>query len=187
LLEPIINDGLFGEGDQLFADPIVNRFMDISALDRQAYLSAVLECAFEYPGRRLLWIDVVENDRCVVAAELKRDAFECCGGARRHLLACRRRAREGNLADIRMLGHRVAEIVDIGDNVKHARRQDVLDKFGEPQGCERRSRGRLQHNGVACDQRRRRFQTDEQKRIVPGNDCSDDAERTAMGLDAPCR
>ena len=83
-----------------------------------------------------------------------------------------------------MLGHRVAEIVGVGNDVQHALGEDVLDQFGEFQRRQRRGRRGFHHQRVAGEQGRRQFEAEDQQRIVPGNDGADDAERTAMGFDA---
>ncbi len=108
--------------------------MHIEALDGEADLARILECAFEDAGRHLLRVGVIEHDAGVVAAEFQRDPLQGCRRTRHHLLAGRGRAGEGDLADIRVLGHGVAEIVGVGDDVEHALRQDIRDQFGELQG-----------------------------------------------------
>jgi hypothetical protein len=140
---------------------------------------------FEHAGRDLLRIDVVEHDTGIVAAEFERDALQRLGRARHHLFARRRRAREGNLADIGVMRHRVAEIVGVGDDVEHARRQNVGNQFGEFQRRERRRRRRLDDQRIARDQRRRQLEAEDQQRIVPGNDGADHAERTPKCFRSP--
>jgi hypothetical protein len=83
-----------------------------------------------------------------------------------------------------MPGHVVAKVVGVGDDVEDARREHVFDKLGKTQ-CRQRGRGgRLHHERVAGKQGRRQLEAEDQKRVVPGDDRPDDAERTAIGFDA---
>lgn len=83
-----------------------------------------------------------------------------------------------------MTGDRRAQIVGVGDDVEHAGRDQILDQLGDLQGRERRGRGRLEHDGVAGQQRGRDLEGHQDQREVPGHDGPDHAQRLAADLDA---
>jgi hypothetical protein len=66
-----------------------------------------------------------------------------------------------------------------GDDVGHARRQDLLHDLDAPGDRQRRLLGRLQHRGVAGDQRRAELSRGQEQRCVPGNDRRHHAEGIA--------
>ena len=80
-------------------------------------------------------VDVVEDDRRVVAAELERDPLEVGRGRGGHLLAGRDRAGEADLAGRRVRRHPLAELVAAGDDVEHAGRQDLVEDLAHAAAC----------------------------------------------------
>ena len=79
-------------------------------------------------------VGVLEDEEGRVAAELHRHPQQLVGGLGDELLADRRRAGEGELAQARVLDDRLADAAGVGggDDVEHAGRQaDLLEQRGE--------------------------------------------------------
>ena len=68
----------------------------------------------------ILRVNVRQDHGRVVAAELERYLLQGGGAGRHDLLAGRGRAGEGNLRNLRVLYHHLAELVTSGHNVHHA-------------------------------------------------------------------
>ncbi len=105
-------------------------------------------------------VGVVEDDDRRLAAELEVQPLDGVGGDLGDALAGRRVAGDRDHPDLRMADQRVADVgARAGQDVDHARRQDVGEDLGERQ-CGQRGAGRgLQHDGVAGRERRARAST----------------------------
>jgi len=165
LLHAVVNGRVVGDGDEFVAHLVVDRLMDIETLDRHANLAAVAECGVEYAGGDLLGIDVVEDDCGIIAAEFERDALDRVRRARHHLLAGSRGTRERDLTNVGVARERAAEIIGVGNDVEHTRRQQIRHQFGKTQCRELGGRGRLQDACVSGDKRQRQLESGDRQRI----------------------
>ncbi len=98
------------------------------------------------------------------------------------MLAGGHRAGEGDLAGRRVRGHPLAELVAAGDDVEHARREDLAEDLAHQQGAAGREGRRLEDHRVAGQQGRGDLPGRQDDREVPGGDGGDDAHRTAHHL-----
>ena len=90
---------------------------------------------------------------------------------------------EADLARHRVRGHPGTELVAAAHDVDHAGREDVAQQLAHLERDQRRVGRRLQHQGVAGQQRRGDLPEGERQREVPRRDGGHDAERTAGQLD----
>ena len=81
-----------------------------------------------------------------------------------------------------MRGHPPPELVAAGHDVEHAGRQHLVEDLADQQRAARRVRRRLQHHGVAGEQRRADLPAGQHDREVPRGDRGDDADRAAHHL-----
>ena len=115
-----------------------------------------------------------------LAAELEVHALERVRRAAGDALAGADAAGQRDQRDLGMADDRLAHAGTVaGDDVEHARRQDVGDQLGEPQRRDRRQLGRLEHHDVARRQRRADLPDRHHQRVVPRRDLADDAQRLA--------
>src|ERR671925_196708 len=171
--------GALGErGD----DVVVEALRRVDPLDPRADLAAVVEGAPEEAVRERDGVDVVEQDRRVVAAELEGDTLEVGRRRGRDVLAGRDRAGEADLPWDRVRAHPLAELVAAADDVQHAGRKERSKELGEPERRQRRERRRLEDDGVPGAERGRDLPEGEREREVPGRDRRDDAERAPDDL-----
>src|SRR5919109_242808 len=172
--------GALGErGD----DVVVEALRRVDPLDPRADLAAVVEGAPEEAVCERDGVDVVEQDRRVVAAELEGDTLEVGRRRGRDVLAGRDRAGEADLPWDRVRAHPLAELVAAADDVQHAGRKERSKELGEPERRQRRERRRLEDDGVPGAERGRDLPEGEREREVPGRDRRDDAERAPDDLD----
>ena len=99
----------------------------------------------------VLRVNVRQDHGRVVAAELERYLLQGGGAGRHDLLAGRGRAGEGNLRNLRVLYHHLAELVTSSHNVHHTGRECLNRHLREHGSRERRVRGGLHDDGVARD------------------------------------
>ncbi|MNG01266.1 hypothetical protein D3C84_842360 [compost metagenome] len=114
--------------------------MYIQPLDGNAPLPRVTECS---PKQRFddgLPVGVSKNNCCVVAAQLKRDAFEITCTAGHHLLARCGTASEADLSDSRMFSDDLTKLISPGYHAQHSWWQDRLSDFTKEQRGQRRVR-----------------------------------------------
>src|SRR5258708_13726077 len=71
-LGAVIDDSLAGQPPEFLAEFVILRIMNIEALDHDAALAGIEGGAGEQLGRYFLWIDIVEHNGGVVAAQLPR-------------------------------------------------------------------------------------------------------------------
>ena len=90
-------------------------------------------------------------------------------------------ADEGDTSHAGIGDERVSHVVaHSGDHVDHARREDVDEIVDQGQDRQGGELARLQHDGVARDQRRRYLRDGEHERMVEGDDASGHSERLAQ-------
>src|SRR5690606_26310967 len=184
VLEPVADLRVARLFDERLTKRVVDFLLRVDPLDRHADLPAVDERREEHLLRDRLRVDVVENDRRVVPAELARYALQRRGRGGGDLLPGRDRPRERDLVDAFVLGHPSAELVAAGEHVDDARRKDLPRDLAELQRRERRIRRRLQHDRVARVERGYERPEREIHRGVPRRDDPDDPERPILQLDA---
>ena len=161
---------------------VVDGFLDVDPLDRDADLAAVVEAVADRRVHRPLDVGIGEDDHRVLAAELEADRRQRLGRLRHHLLAGLDRARE----------HDVVDEIDerrTGPSPPGRDREDAVGDPGLGQHLghqERRQRGhlgRLQDHGVARHQRRDAVSEGVDQREVPGADDTDDTGRLVAHLE----
>ena len=175
-----------GALDQSVDDRRVHLLVHVEPLDRRAHLARSSgRRPRRGPSTTAFGIDVVEDDRRIVAAELEGDALQVAGGVLRDLLAGGDAASEGDLADLRMLPPASAPTLP-GPvmHVDHSGRQDVFRMSATSSERERRELRRLGDHRVAGEQCRRELPRQQDHREIPRRDGGDDAERLADDLDA---
>ena len=155
---------------------VVDRRLDVDALDGDAGLPAVLHRVVGRGVGRALEVGVGEHDHRVLAAELQRDGRERARGALHDLLAGRGRAGEHHHVDL--VDQRLAGLAEAGrdlvDAVGQAARAHRLD---HRQRRERRDLRRLEDHRVAGRQRRDAVAEGVRQRVVPRPDHADEPER----------
>ena len=146
---------------------VVDRRLDVDALDRDAGLAAVLHRVVDGGVGGALEVGVGEHDHRVLAAELERHRGERARGALHDLLAGRGRAGE----------HHHVDLVD--QRLRRSRRRPVATwktpsgrphsriALGHQQRGERRDLGRLEDDRVAGGQRRDAVAEGVRQRVVP--------------------
>src|SRR5260370_40669945 len=87
-LGAVIDDSLAGQPLEFLAEFVILRIMNVEALDHDAALAGIEGRAGEQVGRYFLWIDVVEHNSCVVAAELQRETLQRAGSAFHDFPSC---------------------------------------------------------------------------------------------------
>ena len=161
----------------------VDRAVNVEPLDADAPLTLVAKGPPEELWDDRLVIRIRQHDGSVVPAQLKRHALDRTGCCAQDVLAGFGRAGKADLGDIGVIGQLRAEGVTSRHHRKDAFGQHALGNFAVPQGRQRRERCRLQHEGVAGDQRRSNLPQREQHREVPGRDPTHHAERDVVQLD----
>src|SRR3984893_17191066 len=174
-LGAFIDDSLAGQPPEFLAEFVILRIMNVEALDHDAALAGIEGRAGEQLGRYFLWIDVVEHNGGVVAAELQREALQRAGRAFHDFPAGRSRARECDFGDVRMAGERLPKIVGVDNDVDHPRGQNIGAQLTQSKRRQRGRRRRLGDNGVAGKQRRRDLRGQQDHWHVPRRYRSDHA------------
>ena len=126
-------------------------------------------------------VGVVEDDDCVLAAELEVDVLEVVGRVAHHLDTGLTRAGERDHRDVGMAHEPVpdlsaAPVDDVDHPGRHARLDEQLD---EALAQERRVGSRLEDDGVAADEGGCDLPGRDRDREVPGRDHADDPDRLA--------
>src|SRR5581483_6923353 len=123
-----------------------------------------------------------EDDVWRLAAEFERDALEIAGGSLEDELADLGGAGEGDLVDVGMLGDGAAGAgAEAGDYLDDALGQSGLeDELAEAERGERSLFGGFEDYNVAAGQGGRDLPRGHQKREVPRDDLSADADRLAQ-------
>ena len=119
---------LAGRLDEQLDDPVVDRALDEDPAPGAAVLAAVVEDRVRRLAGEALEVGVGEDDVRALAAELEADLLHVVGGQPHDLLAGRRLAGEGDLADPGMAGDRRAG--------RAARAGDDVDDAGGEAGLE---------------------------------------------------
>lgn len=156
----------------------------VHAFDRHADLPAVAERGPEQPVRGPLHIDVVQQDRRVVAAQLQGDPGE---GGRRPLgdrPPGGHRTGEGDMPDARMGGQPRTERFASGDDGQHVLGQGGGEDGSQQPGGERGEGGRFEDHGIARRERGRELRRRQLQREVPRDDRGDGPQRTPADLAA---
>ena len=132
------------------------------------------------PAGGLLDVGVVEDDHRRLAAELEVHPLEVGGGGRGDLHAGADRAGDRDHLRGLVLDQRAAGVAVAGDDVEHARRQELLGQLGRAASSDAGvvSR-RLEHDRVAGGQRRGDLPDHHHQRVVPGRHLADHADRLA--------
>ena len=127
-------------------------------------------------------IGVLHDHLWAFSPALESDPLEIrLTGVAQHQLADFGRAREAHHVDIAVQGESLARLfAEAGDDVEHSGRQPRLQReLTQANRGQRGLLGRLQHDRVAGQQRRRELPRTDDERVVPGNDGRDDSERLA--------
>ena len=83
------------------------------------------------------------------------------------------------ICGVRCSTTRAAGVAVAGDDVEHARRQELLGELGEQDGARGRGVAGLEHDGVARGEGRGDLPDHHHQRVVPRRDLADDADRLA--------
>lgn len=175
-------DGL-GEVDHLLEKLLVDGLVDVDTLGGYTDLTGVLECAHDNLRSDLLNVDVWQDDRGVIASELKGNALECAGGGLHNLLSGSNGSGEGDLGDVWVTAHGGTEVVVAANNLENTRRQDLLGELGKLEGgvgCERR---RLDDHAVTGHECWCNLARGENEGEVPWADGSTDTKGRVLGVD----
>ena len=148
------------------------------ARERRAHLAVEPALGARERLGRGLEVDVVEDDRRRLPAELERAAGDPLAAERRDAPAGRGRSRERDLVDARVAHEQLRHLAVRGDDVQHAGRQaDLLGDLGEHVALARCLGRRLEHDRAAGEQRGADLVADERDRRVPRDDRADHADR----------
>ena len=155
---------------------VVDRRLDVHALDRDAGLPAVLHRVEGGGVRRALEVGVGEHDHRVLAAELQRHRRERARGALHDLLAGRGRAGEHHHVDL--VDQRLTRLAEAGRDLVDALGQAALaHRLDHQQRGQGRDLRRLEDHGVAGGERRDAVAEGVRQRVVPRADHADEPER----------
>ncbi len=176
-LEALADHHLVRNLDERIEEFVLDGFRHIDALHRHAHLTGHTKYRVGHALHGLLaQIRIVEHDRRIVAAELQSDAFDALGGIRHDVARRRDRAGEADLADVRMSGQPVADFRrNAGNDIERAGWQQAGNLLDGLDQRERAGLRRLDHHGVAGEQRRDDLHEGESDRTVPRHDRDDDA------------
>lgn len=161
--------------DELVVDALLHEDAGTSA----AALPVVVVDAKVDPVDGVVDVGIVEHDVGRLAAQLERHLLQVRRRGRLHdLPADDGRSGEGNLVNIHVRREGGASgLAEAGDDVHDAWGEaGLLDKLCSHQGGEGGLLGRLQHNHVACCQRRADLPRPHEQREVPGDDLGADAD-----------
>lgn len=153
--------------------------VDHEAAAGRASLPGRGETTPQRPGDRLPHVGVIEDDEGVLAPHLQRDAFELGAGRGGDLLADRTRPGERHHVDVGMSDQRLTHLGpvtrdQVGDPGGHSGLREDLEQAHRGVGG---VLGRLDHDGVATDQRREQLPSGHPHRQVPWCDDSHNAHR----------
>ena len=149
LFGAIANLDRFGISRNRARQFVVNIFVNVDTLGRDADLARIVEACPKQLFSHLANVGIGQNNRRVIAAQFKRDALKVLRRRFHHALARGSRTREGNLVDIRMRRQQWAQRVATGDDVQNAGWEYARHQFSKAQGRQRREWRRLQHHGAA--------------------------------------
>ena len=154
---------------------------------RSAALALVIEDRVGDAVNRVIEIGVGKHDRRRLAAKFERDALQVPGRSLDDELADFRRAGEGDLVDIGMVGEcsarRLTESChDVDDAIGNA---GFGNQLAETQRRERRLLRRLENDRAARGERRRKLPCGHHQRKIPRYDLTDDADRLTQGVGVP--
>ena len=175
------------EIDHRLSELVIDGFVDINPLCRDAELRTVLERCPEQLARRLFDIDIGQHDCGIVAAQLQRDPFQIARRRFHHLAPRRGRPGKADLAHVGMAGQPGAQFVAARHDVQDTRGQHVAQHLTQLQRAQRRERRRLHDDGVAGDKCRCDFPDRQQHREIPRRDRPDDAQWYAPRFDGAAR
>jgi hypothetical protein len=147
---------------------VVDTTLNIDAISTDAGLAGGAELGGDGACDSAVEIGVVEHDKGGVAAELERELLEGVGGLAHEQLADARGAGEGDLADGRVCGERLADLggVRVGcDDIDEAGGEaGAVGEFGEGEGGEGGFGGGLGYNCAAGGEGRADFAVESQRR-----------------------
>ena len=176
LVETVAGLQLGRARDQLLHQGVVDALLDVQALDGQACLPTVEKAADRDGACRCLEIRIVEHDARVAPAKLEGDLLQAFCRFSHHLLACRRRACERDLANERVLDDGLACRLSQHD-VDHALRQTAFDEcLDAGERRERRCARGLEDHCVARRDCRRNLVRGQRQREVPRHYRAADAD-----------
>ncbi|KEK17511.1 hypothetical protein BAGA_09795, partial [Bacillus gaemokensis] len=155
-------------GDEAVMDGLVH----VDAVGRDADLARVAQLGRDQLGGGRFDIGIVEHDEGRVAAQFQRHFLQVVAAGRRQPLAHGGRARERELADARIAGEALADLLGIaGHHLEDAGRDAGLARVVEHSvGRQRRQLGRLDDHGAAGRQRGGDLAGDHHEREIPGRD-----------------
>ena len=153
--------------------------MHIAALDRQARLPGIDERSPHRRTRRHVDVGIVEHQHGIFPAQLQHHRKQSLGRRRRDPLSGRNAAREHELVDRRTQQRRSSRTFahhHLEHILRNARRVQQRCQFQRHQRSQLR---RLQHHGIARNQRSQSLRRRNRERIIPRRNDSDHAMRFA--------
>ena len=172
-------EALLERGDELLREPA----LDEEAIRADARLTGVEELHRRCALGRVHGVGVVEHDERRVAAELHADALDLRGRLLRDELADLGRARERDLAHLRVGDQLATDVLGIarGDEVHHSLgNADLLEDLEHLDREERRLLRGLDHDRATGGERGRDLARQHRHRVVPRSDRADHADRLAQ-------
>ena len=172
---------LLGARDELLLQLLVDAALHDHARRRGAALAGRAERRPDDAVDREVDVGVVHDDDRVLAAELEVDVLQLVGRVLRDEHAGLARAGERDHRHVGVAHERVARLLaeavhDLHDALGQA---GLVQQVDEALREQRRVLGRLQHDGVAADERGRELPRRDRDREVPRRDRADDADRHA--------
>jgi hypothetical protein len=166
-------------------EPLDNRLLDDDTGGGRAALTGREEGGVDHDVHGVGNLRVGEHDRRVLAAHLELHARPALRGLDRDAAAGGFRSGErdgphGCVLDDLGADFRAGTSHEVDRAFRDAR---LVERFHHAQRTERRQVRRLQHDGIAGDQRGRGLPRRNRNREVPRRDQADDAERTPARLD----
>src|SRR6266849_5406719 len=169
--------------DHLVDEGVVDRCLDVDALDRDADLAGVREPAVHARARGPLQVRVAQHDHRILAAEHEGHRLEELPAALGDLPAGGDAAGEADhigqldqvLAGLAVAGHHLEDVL---------REAGRAGQLGAEHGAARRHLGGLDDHGVARHERRDRLADGEVEGEVPGSDDPDHPVRQVAHVDA---
>lgn len=161
--------------------PVLRRAHEHDHRRRHATLPRRAEARAGQRVERLLLVRVREHDGVVLRAHHRLDALAVLAREVVDVRADRRRADERHRLDIRMRAERIDHLFAAMHDVEHARRHARFHRqFDQLHRRERVLFGRLQHEGVAADDRHREHPERDHRGEIEGRDAGADANRLAQ-------
>ncbi len=183
-IERVAEPSRVGLGSQPLDELAVNPLLNKQPAAGGAALAAVEIDGVERARDSRVEVGVGEDDVRAFAAEFEGRAFERLSGLALDDLGGVDVAGEGDLVDVRVPDEcRAGGFTKAVEQVDHARRESRLDgQFADAERRQGRLLGGLHHDRVAAGERRAPLPSEHQKREIPRDDLTDDADRLSQGI-----